>query len=69
VSLVELRQASRSDAVSGGAMDRVVVRKRIDKRILISGAAAGVPSGQGVSSIGCPGVSHRAMRCPPGCWK
>jgi HlyD family secretion protein len=42
VSLVELRQASRSDAVSGGAMDRVLVRKRIDKRILIGGAAAGV---------------------------
>jgi HlyD family secretion protein len=40
VSLVELRQASRSDAVSGGAMDRVVVRKRIDRRILIGGAAA-----------------------------
>jgi len=40
VSLVELRQASHSEAVSGGAMDRVVVRKRIDKRILIGGAAA-----------------------------
>ena len=42
MSLVELRQASRSDAVSGGAMDRVVVRKRVDKRILIGGAAAAV---------------------------
>jgi HlyD family secretion protein len=41
VSLVELRQASRSEAVSGGAMDRVVVRKRLDKRIIIGGAAAG----------------------------
>ncbi len=40
VSLVELRQPNRSEAVSGGAMDRVVVRKRIDKRILIGGAAA-----------------------------
>ena len=40
MSLVELRQASHSEAVSGGAMDRVVVRKRIDKRILIGGAAA-----------------------------
>jgi HlyD family secretion protein len=40
VSLVELRQPSRSDAVSGGAMDRVVERKRIDRRILIGGAAA-----------------------------
>jgi len=42
VSLVELRQGNRSEAVSGGAMDRVVVRKRIDKRILIGGAAAGI---------------------------
>jgi HlyD family secretion protein len=40
VSLVELRQPNRSEAVSGGAMDRVVVRKRIDKRILIGGGAA-----------------------------
>jgi HlyD family secretion protein len=40
VSLVELRQSNRSDAVSGGAMDRVVVRKRIDKRILVGGAVA-----------------------------
>jgi HlyD family secretion protein len=39
VSLVELRQSTRSDAVTGGAMDRVVERKRIDKRILIAGAA------------------------------
>jgi len=37
VSLVELRQPSRSDAVTGGAMDRVVERKGIDKRILIGG--------------------------------
>ena len=42
MSLVELRQGNRSEAVSGGAMDRVVVRKRIDKRILIGGAAAGI---------------------------
>ena len=41
MSLVELRQSRESDAISGGAMDRVVVRKRIDKRILIGGAAAG----------------------------
>jgi len=41
VSLVELRQVKgESGAVSGGAMDRVVERKRIDKRILI-GAGAG----------------------------
>jgi HlyD family secretion protein len=43
VSLVELRQSQqRSDAISGGAMDREVVRKRIDKRILIGGAAVAV---------------------------
>jgi HlyD family secretion protein len=38
VSLVELRRPSGSDAVTGGAMDRVVERKRIDRRILIGGA-------------------------------
>jgi HlyD family secretion protein len=38
VSLVELRNAPRHEAVSGGAMDRVVERKRIDKRVLIGGA-------------------------------
>jgi HlyD family secretion protein len=41
VSLVELRQPNRSDAVSGGAMDRVVERKRIDKRVLIGAGAGG----------------------------
>jgi HlyD family secretion protein len=41
MSLVELRQSRHSEAVSGGAMDRVVERKRIDKRLLIGGAAAG----------------------------
>jgi HlyD family secretion protein len=40
VSLVELRQPKREDPVTGGAMDRVIERKRIDKRILI-GAGAG----------------------------
>jgi HlyD family secretion protein len=39
VSLVELRQPTRSEAVSGGGMDRVVERKRIDKRVIIGGAA------------------------------
>jgi HlyD family secretion protein len=39
VSLVELRNSPRHEAVSGGAMDKVVERKRIDKRILIGGAA------------------------------
>jgi HlyD family secretion protein len=40
--LVELRQSGRSEAVSGGAMDKVVVRKRLDRRIIIAGAAAAV---------------------------
>ena len=39
MSLVELRQSGRSEAVSGGAMDRVVERKRIDRRLLIAGGA------------------------------
>jgi HlyD family secretion protein len=42
VRLVELRQSGSSEAVSGGAMDRVIERKRIDKRVLIAGAAAGL---------------------------
>ena len=33
MSLVELRHAGPSEAISGGAMDKVVVRKRIDRRI------------------------------------
>ncbi|HSR00874.1 MAG TPA: efflux RND transporter periplasmic adaptor subunit [Sphingomicrobium sp.] len=41
MSLVELRNAGHSEAVTGGAMDRVIERKRIDRRILIAGAAAG----------------------------
>ena len=41
MSLVELRKAGHSEAVTGGAMDRVIERKRIDRRILIAGAAAG----------------------------
>jgi HlyD family secretion protein len=40
VSLVELRQTHRSEPVSGGAMDRVVVRKKLDRRIVYGGAAA-----------------------------
>lgn len=41
MSLVELREVKgEGNAVSGGAMDRVIERKRIDKRILI-GAGAG----------------------------
>src|SRR5690348_6310784 len=42
MSLVELRRSSRSEAVSGGAMDRVVERKRIDRRLLIGGGVAAV---------------------------
>src|SRR5690349_16397891 len=42
MSLVELRRASREEAVSGGAMDRVVERKRLDKRLLIAGASSAV---------------------------
>lgn len=42
MSLVELRQAHRSEAVSGGAMDRVVERKRLDRRLLYGGGAAAV---------------------------
>jgi HlyD family secretion protein len=40
VSLVEVRQPSHSEAVSGGAMDRVVERKRIDRKYLIAGGIA-----------------------------
>jgi HlyD family secretion protein len=40
MSVMEFRknEHEESSAVSGGAMDKVVVRKRIDKRILIGGA-------------------------------
>ena len=37
-----MRQKAPTEAVSGGAMDRVILRKRIDKRIFIGGAAAAV---------------------------
>jgi len=41
MSLVEFRKHDEeSGAVSGGAMDKVVVRKRIDKRVLIGAAGA-----------------------------
>jgi HlyD family secretion protein len=43
VSLVEFRRsAGASEAVTGGAMDRVVVPKRRGKRLLIAAGAAGV---------------------------
>jgi len=42
MSLSELRQFRREEAVSGGAMDRVVERKRIDRRVLIAGGAGAV---------------------------
>ena len=38
MSLVELREVRETGAVSGGAMDRVVTRKQIDKRVLFAGA-------------------------------
>src|SRR5215212_5574065 len=40
MSLVELHERTRPTPPSGGSMDRVVVSKRIDKRILIAGGAA-----------------------------
>jgi HlyD family secretion protein len=40
VSLVQLRRKEASEAVSGGAMDRVIERKRLDRRIVIGGGAA-----------------------------
>ena len=43
MSLVELREVKgEGGAVSGGAMDRVVERRRIDKRILIGAGAAAI---------------------------
>jgi HlyD family secretion protein len=42
MSLVELRRGERSEPVSGGAMDKVVVRRRLDRRIVIAGTAAAV---------------------------
>jgi len=42
MSLSELRQFRREEAISGGAMDRVVVRKRVDRRVLIAGGAGAV---------------------------
>jgi len=43
MSLVELRKVGDEHGpISGGAMDRVVERKRIDKRLLIGGAAGAV---------------------------
>ena len=40
MSLVELRHPSGSEPVTGGAMDRVVERKRIDRKYLIAGGVA-----------------------------
>jgi HlyD family secretion protein len=42
MSLVELRRGERTEAVSGGAMDRVVQRRRLDRRVVIGGAAAAI---------------------------
>ena len=40
MSLVELHQATGWEPVTGGAMDRVVERKRIDRKVVIAGGAA-----------------------------
>jgi len=42
VSLVELRRSTSSETVSGSGMDRVVERKRIDRRLIVAGAAGAV---------------------------
>jgi HlyD family secretion protein len=42
MSLVEMRRPKREDPVSGGAMDRVITRKRIDRRVLIAGSAGAI---------------------------
>ena len=42
MSLVEMKLAKEKGAVSGGAMDRVIQRKRIDKRVLIAGGATAI---------------------------
>ena len=42
MSLVQLRRSTRSEAVSGDSMDRVIVRKRLDRRIVIAGVAGAV---------------------------
>ena len=57
---MELRQPGRSEAVTGGAMDKVVVRKRIDKRILLGGGVAA--SCCWSSSSGC--LRRARIRCP-----
>ena len=38
MSVMEFRKTAGDEPVSGGNMDRVVVRKKIDKRVLIGGA-------------------------------
>jgi len=42
MSLVELRRGERAEPVTGGAMDRVVERRRLDRRVVIGGAAAAI---------------------------
>jgi HlyD family secretion protein len=42
MSLVEISDSSRPKPASGGSMDRVVVSRRIDKRVLIAGGAAAI---------------------------
>ncbi len=40
MSLVELRKSGQSEPVTGGAMDRVIERRRIDRRVLVAGGVA-----------------------------
>lgn len=42
MSLVELREVKGEGAVSGGAMDRVVERKKIDRKVLIAAGAGAI---------------------------
>ena len=39
---MELRQSTRAEAVAGDSMDRVVVRKKLDRRLVIGGAVAAI---------------------------
>ena len=42
MTLVELRKPETSGAVSGGAMDRVIVKRTIDRKILVAAGAGAV---------------------------
>jgi hypothetical protein len=51
------------EPVSGGAMDRVVERKRIDKRMLIGGASARAAADPAVLAVRA--ARRFASRSPP----